>query len=149
MREDITDGLSIRRRAAMWRWLLAVGVAAALLVALVLALLQLDSDRSPGALALAVVIAGLAGAAVVVTWLESRRITRHLNRTIERLIDTETELRLLLDDLPEAVVSLDDGGVVRGANAKAAELTGTPIGAISGRPFASLVEPARGTDLYG
>ena len=91
----------------------------------------------------------LAGAAVVVTWLESRRITRHLNRTIERLIDTESELRLLLDDLPEAVVSLDDGGVVRGANAKAAELTGRPVSALAGRPFAELVEPARGTDLDG
>jgi diguanylate cyclase (GGDEF)-like protein/PAS domain S-box-containing protein len=147
VRDDITDGMSIRRRAAMWRWLLAVAVAAALLVALVLAVLRLDSDRSPGALALAVVIAVLAGAAVVVTWLESRRITRHLNRTIERLIDTESELRLLLDDLPEAVVSLDDDGVVRGANAKAAELTGTPVSAITGRPFAALVEPARGTDL--
>jgi diguanylate cyclase (GGDEF)-like protein/PAS domain S-box-containing protein len=147
MRDDITDGLSIRRRAAMWRWLVAVAVAAALLVALVLALLQLDSDRSPGALALAVVIAMLAAAAVVVTWLESRRITSHLNRTIERLIDTESELRLLLDDLPEAVVSLDDDGVVRGANAKAAELTGRPTSALSGRPFGELVEPARGTDL--
>jgi diguanylate cyclase (GGDEF)-like protein/PAS domain S-box-containing protein len=147
VRDDITDGMSIRRRAAMWRWLLAVAVAAALLVALVLAVLRLDSDRSPGALVLAVVIAVLAGAAVVVTWLESRRITRHLNRTIERLIDTESELRLLLDDLPEAVVSLDDDGVVRGATAKAAELTGTPVGAITGRPFATLVEPARGTDL--
>jgi diguanylate cyclase (GGDEF)-like protein/PAS domain S-box-containing protein len=147
VRDDITDGVSIRRRAAMWRWLLAVAVAAALLVALVVAVLRLDSDRSAGALVLAVVIAVLAGAAVVVTWLESRRITRHLNRTIERLIDTESELRLLLDDLPEAVVSLDDDGVVRGANAKAAELTGTPISEITGRPFATLVEPARGTDL--
>ena len=66
----------------------------------------------------------LAAAAVIVTWLESRRITGHLNRTIDRLIDTESELRLLLDDLPEGVMSVDDDGVVGGANAKAAELTG-------------------------
>jgi hypothetical protein len=115
MREDLTDGLSIKRRAAMWRWVLSVAVAAVLLVALVIVVVRLDADRSTGALVAAVVTAVLAVAAVVVTWLESRRINRHLNRTIERLIDTETELRLLLDDLPEAVVSLDaDGGGARG-----------------------------------
>ncbi len=147
MRDDVTDGFAIRRRAATWRWLLAIGFAAALLAALVVVVLRLGDDPSPGAVALAVVVAALAGTAVIVTWLESRRITRHLNRTIERLIDTESELRLLLDDLPEAVVSLDDGGVVRGANAKAAELTGRPVSALTGRPFATLVEPARGIDL--
>ena len=110
-------------------------------------MLRLDSNRSAGALAAAVVTAVLAGAAVIVTWLESRRITGHLNRTIERLIDTESELRLLLDDLPEAVLSLDDAGVVRGVNAKAAELTGRPVSALTGQPFAALVEPARGIDL--
>jgi len=147
LRDDVTDGLAIRRRAATWRWLLAIAVAAVLLVALVVALLRVGDDPSPGAVTLAVVIAALAGAAVVVTWLESRRITRHLNRTIERLIDTESELRLLLDDLPEAVVSIDDDGVVRGANAKAAELTGRPVSSLAGEAFAALVEPARGTDL--
>ena len=149
VRDDITDGFAIRRRAAMWRWILAVSVAALLLVGLVVVLVRLDDDPSPGALALAVVTAVAAAAAVVVTWLESRRINRHLNRTIDRLIDTEAELRLLLDDLPEAVVSVDDDGVVRGANAKAAELTGCAVSALAGRPFADLVEPARGTDLEG
>ena len=133
MRDDVTDGHSIRRRAAMWRWLLSVAIAAALLVALVVVVLRLDGDRSAGAVAAAVVTAVLAAAAVVVTWLESRRITAHLNRTIERLIDTESELRLLLDDLPEAVLSVDDDGVVRGANAKAAELAGRPVADLTGQ----------------
>src|SRR5215218_2388747 len=147
MRDDLTDGLEIRRRAAMWRWVVSVGVAAGLLVALVVVVLRLDGDRSTGALVAAVVIALLAATAVVVTWLESRRINRHLNRTIERLIDTEAELRLLLDDLPEAVVSLDADGVVRGANAKAAELAGLPVSALVGVPFRELVDEPRGTDL--
>ena len=103
-------------------------------MALVVTVLRLVDDRSTGALVAAVVIALLVAAAVVVTWLESRRINRHLNRTIERLIDTESELRLLLDDLPEAVVSLDADGVVRGANAKAAELAGLPVSALVGLP---------------
>ena len=143
MREDVTDGMAIRRRTAMWRWVLSVVVAAALLVGLVVLVVRLDTDRSPGTLAAVIVAAVLAAAAVVVTWWESRRITLHLNRTVERLIDTESELRLLLDDLPEAVISLDDAGVVRGANAKAAELTGRPVAELSGRPIAELVEPAR------
>jgi diguanylate cyclase (GGDEF)-like protein/PAS domain S-box-containing protein len=143
VREDVTDGVAIRRRTAMWRWVLSVVVAAALLVALVVLVVRLDVDRSPGTLAAVVTAAVLAATAVAVTWWESRRITRHLNRTVERLIDTEAELRLLLDDLPEAVISLDDAGVVRGANAKAAELTGRPVADLSGRPIADLVEPGR------
>ncbi|MET0144801.1 MAG: EAL domain-containing protein [Ilumatobacteraceae bacterium] len=144
---DVTDGHQIRRRAATWRWVVSVVVAAALLVALVVAVLRLDDGRSAGAVALAVTTALLAVAAVIVTWLESRRIARHLNRTIERLIDTESELRLLLDDLPEAVLSLDDEGVVRGANAKAAELTGHDVGELVGRSLAAFIEPMRGVDL--
>ena len=131
----------------MWRWLLSVAVAAVLLVLLVVVVLRLDGDRSAGAVAAAAVTAVLAASAVVVTWLESRRMTAHLNRTIERLIDTESELRLLLDDLPEAVLSVDDDGVIRGANAKAAELAGRPIAELTGRRLRQLVEPARGTDL--
>jgi diguanylate cyclase (GGDEF)-like protein/PAS domain S-box-containing protein len=143
VRDDVTDGMAIRRRTAMWRWVLSVVVAAVLLLGLVVLVVRLDTDRSPGMLAAVIVAAVLAAAAVAVTWWESRRITLHLNRTVERLIDTESELRLLLDDLPEAVISLDDAGVVRGANAKAAELTGRPVADLTGRPMAALVEPAR------
>ena len=147
MRDDITDGVAIRRRAATWRWVASVVVAALLLVGLVVLVVRLDSDRSPRTLAAAVTAALLAVAAVVVTWLESRRITRHLNRTIDRLIDTEAELRLLLDDLPEAVMSVDDDGVVRGANAKTAELTGRPVSSLVGAPLTTLVETIRSDEL--
>src|SRR5215204_1594892 len=114
MLEDVTDGVAIRRRAAMWRWVLSVAVAAALLVGLVALVLRLEGDRSPSAVAAVISAALFAVAAVVVSWLESRRITRHLNHTIDRLIDTESELRLLLDDLPEGVLPVDDDGLVRG-----------------------------------
>ncbi|MET0325235.1 MAG: EAL domain-containing protein [Ilumatobacteraceae bacterium] len=147
MGPDVTDGLAIRRRAATWRWVVSVVVAAALLGALVVLVLRTGEQRSTGAVAGAVVIALLAAAAVIVTWLESRRITRHLNRTIERLIDTELELRLLLDDLPEAVLSVDDTGVVRSVNAKAAELTGHSMSSLAGIPLSELVDVDRGTDL--
>ena len=143
-RADVTDGLSIRRRAATWRWVVSVVVAAACSSRSSCSCCASTSERSAGAVAAAVVTAFLAAAAVVVTWLESRRITRHLNRTIERLIDTESELRLLLDDLPEAVLSLDDAGVVRGANAKAAELTGHAVASSSAYRSPSSSTPTGG-----
>ena len=96
------------------------------------------------------VASGLALCAVVVTWLESRRITRHLHRTIDRLIDTESELRLLLDDLPEAVLSIDESGVVRGANTKAAELTGLDHSDITGQLLRTLVDtPTKPSSMRG
>jgi diguanylate cyclase (GGDEF)-like protein/PAS domain S-box-containing protein len=140
--DDVTDGVAIRRRAAMWRWVLSVAVAAALLVGLVALVLRLEGDRSPSAVAAVISAALFAAAAVVVSWLESRRITRHLNHTIDRLIDTESELRLLLDDLPEGVLPVDDDGRVRGGNAKAVDLTGRPAGELTGVAFAELVDPA-------
>ena len=143
MLDDVTDGVTIRRRAAMWRWVLSVVVAAVLLVGLVALILRLDGDRSAGAVAAVATAAFLAVAAVVVTWTESRRITRHLHHTIDRLIETESELRLLLDDLPEGVVPVDDERRVRGANAKAVELTGRPVSELTGQAFGELVAPDR------
>ena len=100
-----------------------------------------------GAVAAAIVAALLAVAAVVITWLESRRITGHLNRTIDRLIEAESELRVLLDDLPEAVMSVDDHGIVRGANARAAELVGQPVEDLVGRRLDGFVESSRLDEL--
>jgi diguanylate cyclase (GGDEF)-like protein/PAS domain S-box-containing protein len=143
MLDDVTDGVAIRRRAATWRWVLSVVVAAGLLVGLVALVLRLEGDRSPSAVAAVISAALFAVAAVVVSWMESRRITRHLHHTIDRLIDTESELRLLLDDLPEGVVPLDDDGAIKGANAKALELTGRPPGELAGRRLTDLVEDSR------
>ncbi len=108
---------------------------------------RLDTTRSTRDLAAVVVAAVLAAGAVAVTWWESRRITGELHRAIDRLIDAESELRLLLDDLPEAVLSVDDAGVVRGGNAKAAELSGLPVSALMGYPLDELVEGVRRSDL--
>lgn len=147
MVDDVTDAVAIRRRSATWRWVLSVGVAAALLVGLVALVLRLEGDRSPRAVAAVISAAFFAVAAVVVSWLESRRITRHLRHTIDRLIDTESELRFLLDGLPEGVLPVDDHGRVRGANAKAVELTGRSAGGLAGRPFVDLVDAARRRDV--
>jgi len=140
MRTDLTDGVAIRRRAATWRWVASVIVATAMLIASVVLVIRLGETRSRTTVIVLGVASGLALCAVGVTWLESRRITRHLHRTIDRLVDTESELRLLLDDLPEAVLSIDGQGVVRGANIKAAELTGLAVADISGQSLSSFVD---------
>ena len=140
MRDDLTDPVAIRRRAATWRWVVSVVVAATLLFAAVVLVIRVGEPRSRTTVIVIGVAAGLALCAVVATWLESRRITRHLQRTIERLVDTESELRILLDDLPEAVVSIDAGGLVRGTNTKAAELTGRSTVDLVGTPLRELVD---------
>ena len=140
MRDDLTDAVAIRRRAATWRWVVSVVVAATLLFAAVVLVIRIGEPRSRTTVIVLGVAAGLALCAVVATWLESRRITGHLHRTIERLVDTESELRILLDDLPEAVVSIDAGGLVRGTNTKAAELTGRSTADLAGTPLRELVD---------
>ncbi|MGI9030137.1 MAG: PAS domain-containing protein, partial [Ilumatobacteraceae bacterium] len=117
-------------------------------VVVVVLVIRLDTDRSARALAAAIGAALLAATAVVITWLESRRITAHLNRTIDRLIDAESELRVLLDDLPEAVMSVDDDGLIRGVNAKVAELTGRPVGELVGRRLDGLLDTPRRDELW-
>ena len=146
MRDDLTDAVGIRRRAATWRWVVSVIVAATLLLAAVVLVIRVGERQSRTTVIVIGVAAGLALCAVVATWLESRRITRHLHHTIERLIDTESELRILLDDLPEAVISIDSAGLVRGANSRppsspvvpTTELAGTPLRELRGRRPADL-----------
>ncbi|WP_116999752.1 putative bifunctional diguanylate cyclase/phosphodiesterase [Desertimonas flava] len=149
MRDDLTDGVSIRRRAATWRWVVSVVVAAGLLLATVVVVIRAGESRSRTTVVVLGVAAGLALVAVAATWMESRRIARHLHRTIDRLIDTEAELRLLLDDLPEAVLSIDEDGLVRGANTKAAELAGRPIAEFAGGPLLRLFAPGDRDLLIG
>lgn len=139
MRDDLTDEVAIRRRAATWRWIVSVMVAAVLLVGLVVIVLRTGERRSSTTVAVVGVATGLTVVAVLLTWLESRRIARHLHRTIDRLLSSEAELRLLLDELPDAVISIDDDGVVRGANIKVSELTDLPLDDIVGRALTRIV----------
>jgi diguanylate cyclase (GGDEF)-like protein/PAS domain S-box-containing protein len=79
---------------------------------------------------------------------ESSEYSQQLTETIHHLAATEQQLRDLLDDLPEAVVVIDRGGIVRDANAVALHLTGRDADALIGRDFRELVaEDSR--DLAG
>ena len=147
MLDDGDDGRMIRRRVATWRWVLSVVVAALALIGLVALVVRLGEDRSPRAVAAVAVTAVLAVFGVTWSWWESRRITRQLERTIDRLVGAESELRLLLDDQPDAVIAVDVSGRIKGANAKSAELTQRSSAALVGRDLLGMVEPARRPDV--
>jgi diguanylate cyclase (GGDEF)-like protein/PAS domain S-box-containing protein len=121
---------------AWWLILPIVAVSAALVV---LAGLRAGADPGTETIGVVVGIAALALVAVVATVLESRRIGRRFRRTIGELSRTQAEIRRLLDDLPDAVMGLDDRGVIESANQRAALLTGRPIDELVGRAFLEMI----------
>jgi PAS domain S-box-containing protein len=125
-----------RQYRAWWLILPIVAVSAALVV---LAGLQAGSDPGPGTIAVVAGIAVLALVAVVATVLESRRIGRRFQHTIGELSRTQSEIRRLLDDLPDAVMGLNARGVIESANQRAALLTGRTVDELVGRAFLEMI----------
>ncbi len=121
---------------AWWLILPIVAVSAALVV---LAGVRAGSNPSPATIGVVAGIAALALVAVVATVLESRRIGRRFRHTIGELSRTQSEIRRLLDDLPDAVMGLDDRGVIESANRRAALLTGRTIDELVGRAFLEMI----------
>ena len=93
----------------------------------------------PGTIGVVAGIAVLAIVAIVATVLESRRIGRRFRHTIDELSRTQSEIRRLLDDLPDAVMGLNDRGVIESANQRAAVLTGRTIDELVGRAFLEMI----------
>ena len=84
--------------------------------------------------------------AIVVTLVEARYFKRRMRGSIEELSRTRTELGQLLDAVPDAVMGLDEHGVIEAANARAAVLTGRSVDDLVGRSFFGLVaDDDRGT----
>jgi diguanylate cyclase (GGDEF)-like protein/PAS domain S-box-containing protein len=135
---DVAGMLSPRGRQyrAWWLILPIVAVSAALVI---LAAMRVGSDPGPGTLVVVVGIAVLAIAAIVVTVLESRRIGRRFRHTIDELSRTQSEIRRLLDDLPDAVMGLNERGVIESANQRAALLTGRTTDELVGRAFLEMI----------
>ena len=125
-----------RQYRAWWLILPIVAVSAALIV---LAGMRAESDPGADTIGVVVGIALLALVAVVATVLESRRIGRRFQRTISELSRTQSEIRRLLDDLPDAVMGLNDRGVIESANQRAALLTGRTIDELVGRAFLEMI----------
>jgi diguanylate cyclase (GGDEF)-like protein/PAS domain S-box-containing protein len=125
-----------RQYRAWWLILPIVAVSAALVI---LAAMRAGSDPGPGTIVVVVGIAVLAIAAIVATVLESRRIGRRFRRTIDELSRTQSEIRRLLDDLPDAVMGLNERGVIESANQRAALLTGRTTDELVGRAFLEMI----------
>jgi diguanylate cyclase (GGDEF)-like protein/PAS domain S-box-containing protein len=77
--------------------------------------------------------------AIVATVLAARHFGRRTRGSIEEMSRARAELRQLLDDLPEAVLGLDEHGVIVTANARAAAWTGRSIDDLVGRSFLGLI----------
>ncbi len=138
--DDVDDtGMSsspVRQYRAWWLILPIVAVSAALIV---LAGVRAGSDPGPGTIGVVAGIAVLAIVAIVATVLESRRIGRRFRHTIDELSRTQAEIRRLLDDLPDAVMGLNERGVIESANQRAALLTGRTIDELVGRAFLEMI----------
>ncbi len=77
--------------------------------------------------------------AIVAMLVEARYFKRRMRGSIEELSRTRAELGQLLDALPDAVMGLDEHGVIEAANARAAVLTGRSVDDLVGRSFLGLV----------
>ncbi len=100
------------------------------------------ADPASNATLVITVIGAVSIVAVLITWFEARRFGRRLGSTIDALSATQADLRRLLDDLPDAVVGLDEDGRINSANGKAATLTGRSVEDLIGRGFLSMVGEA-------
>ena len=85
------------------------------------------------------IIGVLAVVAVIAVAVDARRVRRRLNHTVDSLAETHTQVRRLLDDLPDAVLRLDREGRVVSANERAAQLTGRTVDDLIGRSFLGMV----------
>lgn len=120
-----------------WWIVLPVVVVVAALVALTASLAV--SDRPSSEVVVVIAIGSLALLAVIATVAGVIRLGRRFGGTIDELSRTQSEVRQLLDNLPDAVMGLDERGAIATANQRAADLTGRSIDDLVGRSFLTMV----------
>ncbi len=128
------------RQRAFRAWWLVVPVVAVSVVLVVAAAAEARADPDPATVAVVVGIGLLSVVAVLVTVVEARRLGRRFQHTIDELSRTQLEIRRLLDDLPDAVMGLDEHGIIESANRRAAVLTGRSIDELVGRAFLEMMD---------
>jgi diguanylate cyclase (GGDEF)-like protein/PAS domain S-box-containing protein len=84
-------------------------------------------------------VVALSTAAIVATVLGARRSRDRFHRSIDELSQTQRDIRRLLDDLPDAVMGIDEDGMIATANHRAALLTGRSVDALVGRAFLEMI----------
>ena len=108
-------------------------------VLIALAMVRLDTASTGDNVVPVVAIGTMAIVAIGATLAEARYFAKRMRGSIDELSRTRAELRQLLDDLPDAVMGLDERGVIETANARAAVLTGRSVEDLVGRAFLGLV----------
>jgi diguanylate cyclase (GGDEF)-like protein/PAS domain S-box-containing protein len=114
-----------------------VGAVSVALIAL--SAIWANSEPDPGATSAVAVAAVLAVAAVGATVIGARRSRDRFQRSIDELSQTQRDIRRLLDDLPDAVMGVDEHGMITTANQRAAVLTGRSVDALVGRAFLEMI----------
>ena len=135
--EPASPLLPTGRQYRGWSSILPVVAVSGALV--ILAGMRAGTDPEPGTIGVVAGIGLMALVAVVATVLEVRRVGRRFRHTIDELSRTQSEIRRLLDDLPDAVMGLNDRGVIESANQRAALLTGRTIDELVGRAFLEMI----------
>jgi diguanylate cyclase (GGDEF)-like protein/PAS domain S-box-containing protein len=120
-----------------WWTVVPVGVVSVALITL--SVIWASSESQPGATLFVGGVVALAAAAVVATVLGARRSRDRFRRSIDELSKTQREIRRLLDDLPDAVMGIDDDGMIATANQRAALLTGRTVETLVGRAFLEMI----------
>lgn len=86
--------------------------------------------------------------AQIARWKESEEMAAELDANVTRLHSTQSDLRDLLDDLPEAVLVVSSDGVISDVNAHTMALTGRSHADLIGQLFLGLVGPENRRMLY-
>jgi diguanylate cyclase (GGDEF)-like protein/PAS domain S-box-containing protein len=131
---DATSGISTRRAGS------PAGLIAALVVATIAAVAAGVTAILTDAM-LAGALCVISATALVLAAAEALRLRAHFRQTVDRLVGAQTELRQVLDELPEALIEVDRHGVIRSSNAMAWEMTGRDEQGLFAAPFVTCVHP--------
>ncbi len=120
-------------------WWLVVPVAVVSIAMVALAVLWAGGQPDPGATLAVIGAVVLAVVAVVATVFGAWRSGRRFRHSIDEQRHAQRATRRLLDDLPDAVMGLDERGVIVTANQRAAMLTGRRVDGLVGRAFLEMI----------
>ena len=117
-----------------WCLFLPFGLVSCGLIAMMAVTTTSDLDDST-----AVLVAIIGIVSIFAVWFGAWFLGRRLQTAIDELSDTQSDLHQLLDDLPVAVLRLDEAGKISSANSEAVVLTGRSIDDLLGRGFSSMI----------
>ncbi|HNJ96889.1 MAG TPA: EAL domain-containing protein [Ilumatobacteraceae bacterium] len=133
----------VAHRPTVWRVLVVHG---SLAIALAVGMWQYvlrDAEATTVGVTLGALIAVFFAGSQVAAHFQASRWADQLSEHIEQLQVAQDELRELVDDLPNAVVVLDERGTIVEANGPAASLTGRSRSDLLGMSFIEIFDPTQ------